>query len=343
MQMQCNLHRFYRDARDKTTLFFRKQSLTTHNSSSPPTCWALTEGIAGTENQCLGVAESLGLEPEIKRIGLNFPWSYFSPWLGFENNKTFSEALEPPWPDILIASGRKSIAASRYVKKMSRGKTFTVQIQDPRVSPKHFDLVAVPEHDRMRGGNVIVTKAAPNRISAAKLEQARHDYAAFEHIPAPRAAVLLGGSSKTHTMTGAHMEKLGRRLADLETGLMMTASRRTGEENIDALKKALGERDYFLWDGRGANPYFGMLAWADFILVTEDSSSMLSEAATTGKPVYLIPLDGGSKKFSRLHDNLMRQGAVRRFEGVLEHWDYAPLNDADKVAQEIKRRLSEKN
>src|SRR5262245_41653904 len=125
------------------------------------TCWIVTEGLAGTENQCLGVAEALGIMPEIKRIRLRQPWKSFSPFLGFEQNMTFSPPLQPPWPDLLLASGRKSIAASRYIKKASGGRTFTVQIQDPRISPSYFDLVAVPEHDPARGENVIVTAASP--------------------------------------------------------------------------------------------------------------------------------------------------------------------------------------
>jgi mitochondrial fission protein ELM1 len=111
---------------------------------SLPLTWIITEGLAGTENQCLGVAEALGVTPEIKRVSLKQPWKLLSPYLGFEKAASFAPPLCGPWPDLLIASGRKSIAASRYIKKASGGKTFTVQIQDPRISLAHFDLVAVP-------------------------------------------------------------------------------------------------------------------------------------------------------------------------------------------------------
>ncbi|MEZ5919300.1 MAG: ELM1/GtrOC1 family putative glycosyltransferase [Alphaproteobacteria bacterium] len=98
----------------------------------------------------------------VKRIALRQPWKSLSPWLNYECARTFIPALEPPWPDLLIASGRKSIAASRYIRKMSGGKTLTVQIQDPRTNPAQFDL-AVPAHDPTRGENVLVTTASPNR------------------------------------------------------------------------------------------------------------------------------------------------------------------------------------
>lgn len=307
-------------------------------------CWIVTEGMAGTENQCIGVAESLGLEPVIKRVGLRQPWKSLSPWLGFENAGTFAPALTAPWPDILIAAGRKSIAASRYIKRMSGGKTLTVQLQDPRISPRHFDLVAVPEHDPTRGDNVIVTKGAPNRISEARLARARSDFAPlFAMMPAPRVAVLLGGNSKAHTMSTSGMCKLGEQLSSLNASLMITASRRTGEAEKQAFLEALhaSESSYprWFWDGSGENPYMGMLAWADTILVTADSVSMISDAATAGKPVYMIPLDGGSRRFDSFHRNMIQYGALRPFEGALEHWNYPPLRDSDAIAAAIRTAL----
>ncbi len=304
-------------------------------------CWVITEGMAGTENQCLGVAEALGVEPIVKRVKLRQPWKVFSPYLGFECASSFEPALEGPWPDLLIASGRKSVAAARYIKRKSEGKTFTVQIQDPRVSPKNFDLVAVPAHDPTRGENVIVTAAAPNRITDRGLTIARNDFAhLFAMMPSPHIAVLIGGNSKAHTMSAFGMERLGAQLAGLNGSLIITASRRTTEEQKQAFLKGLGNHPHYFWDGTGANPYLGMLAWANAILVTADSVSMLSDAATTGKPVYMIPMDGGSKRFDKFHQNLLNHGVIRRFTGTLEPWSYEPLRDSALIAAEIMRRMA---
>ncbi|MCE7886378.1 MAG: hypothetical protein DYH13_02605 [Alphaproteobacteria bacterium PRO2] len=329
-------------------------------------CWIITEGLAGTENQCLGVAEALGVTPEVKRITLRQPWKSFSPWLGFEHAGIFEPALSPPWPDLVIASGRKSIATSRYIRKASNGKSFTVQIQDPRVSPAQFDLVALPAHDPTRGENVIVTDASPNRITIEKLAAAKEKFSAFEKLKGPRVAVLVGGNSKAHKLTREITENLAAQLKRLDAGLMVTTSRRTGEVNTEILKSSLvtpakagvhpsisdslsmdaslrwhdDDSNVFLWDGSGENPYFGMLAWADFILVTEDSASMLSDAATTGKPVYVIPLEGGSKRLDKLHENLRKKGITRPFNGRLEHWAYEPLRDSQKIADEIRIRMA---
>jgi mitochondrial fission protein ELM1 len=306
-------------------------------------CWIITEGMAGTENQCLGVAEALNIKPVIKRIKLRQPWKIFSPFLGFEQSYSFDPSIDSPWPDLLIASGRKSIAAARYIKKHSK-KTFTVQIQDPCISPKYFDLVALPEHDPTRGDNVITTCAAPNRITEKRLAKAREQFAeTLSTLPNPKVAVLIGGNSNAHTMSEEITRNLCSHLVNLANngaGLMVTASRRTGDTNQKILQESLKDSGAYIWDGKWENPYFGILAWADYILVTEDSVSMVSEAATTGKPVYLIPLEGGTKRFNKFHNHLIDKGIIRRFEGSLDKWDYDPLNDAKIIAAEINKRMN---
>lgn len=303
-------------------------------------CWIITEGLAGTENQCVGVAQALGITPKILKISLNKPWKTLSPYLGFEQAYTFTPRLAPPWPDLLITSGRKAIAASRYIKKMSKGHTKTLHIQDPRISSRHFDLVSVPAHDPLRGKNVIVTTAAPNKITQELLDKAKLDFSAFREMQSPRIAVLIGGNSKAYTLTESITENLAERLNALEGSLMITCSRRTGEGNKAILETKLNHAPNYMWGGSGSNPYLALLAWADFILVTADSVSMLSESCTTGKPVYMIDLEGGAKRISTLHKNLIDKGALRVFNGSLENYNYEPLNDADFIANEVKKRFN---
>ena len=304
-------------------------------------CWVITEGMAGTENQCLGIAKALELPYEVKRISLTQPWKTLSPFIGFETERSFIPPLTEPWPDLVLASGRKSIAASRFIKKASRGKTFTVQIQDPRVSPKQFDLVAVPAHDPLRGDNVIVTQATPNKVTKELLESAKQQFSYLGELKEPRVAVLIGGSSKAYNMTKEITEKLIHALSKVDASLMITCSRRTGAENKTLIESALNTDNNYVWDGTGENPYLGFLAWTDYILVTADSASMISESCTTGKPVYMIDLEGGAKRISQLHQNLIEYGALRKFEGQLETFSYKPLNDSQMVAEEIKKRLKD--
>ncbi len=306
-------------------------------------CWVITEGMIGTENQCLGVCDALGIAPEIKRVSLNQPWKTLTPWLGFELSFTFTPSLNAPWPDLVIASGRKAVAASRYIKKKSGGKTFTVQIQDPKCAASNFDLVAVPHHDHLRGDNVVVTDGAPNRITFEKLESAKEKFSnLFAPLPAPRVAVLIGGNSRTHKITTQIMQNLVAQLKSLNCSLMITASRRTGQENLRILQESLKETDAFIWDGNGENPYHGMLAWADHILVTSDSVSMISDAGTTGKPVHVIPLEGHSKRFDKFHAHMEVIGVTKPFTGNLETWDYEPISDANRIAMAIKEAMQKR-
>jgi mitochondrial fission protein ELM1 len=218
-----------------------------------------------------------------------------------------------------------------------------VQIQDPRIDPRAFDLVCVPAHDPTRGDNVLVTTAAPNRITKARLDEARVQFDAFTALPSPRVAVLIGGVSTAYGMSEDYTHALAAQLAGLDAGLMITASRRTGEANERILRDALNQPHHIFWDGTGDNPYFGMLAHADIILATQDSASMLSEACSTGRPTYMIPMDKRSAsrgRIDKMHAKLQDLGALKIFDGTLESWDYCPLDDATLIANEIRKRLT---
>ncbi|AWK87571.1 mitochondrial fission ELM1 family protein [Azospirillum thermophilum] len=311
------------------------------------TCWVVSDGKPGMENQCLGLAESLGLTPVVKRVRLRSPWRELSPYLRIGNRFAAGpqgDPIEPPWPDLLIATGRQSIAPSLTARKRSGGRTFTVQIQDPQISPRHFDLVVVPRHDKLRGANVMTTRGALHRVTPEILRDAAARHAPrLAHLPSPRIAVLIGGNNGVYRLTPTIMGDVAERLAALTrshgAGLMVTPSRRTGADNEAILRARLAGLPAEVWDGTGENPYFAYLGLADAVVVTCDSVSMTSEACSTGKPVYVIELDGGSPKFRAFHDGLYRDGITRPFDGSLDHWSYPVLDDTRQVADEVRRRL----
>ncbi|MDD9901446.1 MAG: mitochondrial fission ELM1 family protein, partial [Alphaproteobacteria bacterium] len=212
------------------------------------TCWVLTEGMAGTEKQCTGLAAALGLDPVVKRVRLRAPWKQFSPWLRWGHRFALdagSDLVTPPWPDVLIASGRKSIGIALDIKKRSP-KTFLVQVQDPRIGAEAFDLVVVPEHDPLRGDNVMVTKGALHGVTPVALEQAGAAWRdKLAHLPSPRVAVLIGGTSRAHQMTLTAAKGLVEDVQRIGGGLMVTASRRTGAENLAFLRDTLKGPDVF--------------------------------------------------------------------------------------------------
>ena len=171
------------------------------------------------------------------------------------------------------------------------------------------------------------------------------DFAAgVAHLPRPRIAVLIGGSNKIYTMTEETVRRLAERLkalaAEEGAGLLVTPSRRTGESNVRALRAALEGAPAAIWDQQGDNPYFGYLGLADHIVVTADSVTMISEACATGKPVYVVDLDGGSPKFQRFHDALREAGYTRRFDGRLDPGPAKTLDETAAVAAEIHRRIA---
>jgi mitochondrial fission protein ELM1 len=316
------------------------------------TVWVMTDGKAGMENQCLGLAEALvalgGKAPVVKRLAPRFPWSSLPPQFWFSPLSTpdfDGEPLTPPWPDILIATGRQTVAPALAIKRASGGSTFCVQIQNPAWRHDAFDLLAIPKHDGVTGANVIETFGALHRVTPSILStEAEKFRATVAGLPHPLIAVLIGGSNKQYRMTDAVTRRLGANLRTLcndhGAGLAITASRRTGAENEKHLRTALADAPCWFWDGRGDNPYFGLLGLADAIVVTADSVSMVSEAGATGKPVHIIELDGGSAKFARFHDGLRAAGMTRPFDGALETWTYDTPDDTARVAAEIVRRLS---
>jgi uncharacterized protein len=318
-------------------------------ASGPPTIWVLHDGKIGMANQVRGLAEALGWPIAEKQLAIRTPWRYLPPRLWLAPSLAINPAgstLEPPWPDLFIACGRNSIAPSQLVKRASGGRSFWVQVQDPRFARSEIDLIVAPRHDPAPGENVFRTLGAVHRVTQAKLETDRVRWApVFAALPRPLIAVLIGGDNSVYRLTEASFAALCDRLVALAksgVGLAITPSRRTGDAQRAMLQKRLAGLPAYIWDGTGDNPYFGMLGTADAILVTADSVSMISEAAATGKPVHIVELEGGSDKFARFHQGMREAGITRLFNGTLETWHYAPLDDTARAAAEIRRRFQKR-
>ena len=298
--------------------------------------WALTSGGAGVVSQAVGLAEAVGWPVEAKTVHLRAPWSLLPGHLCPLALAGLREPLAPHWPDVLITCGRRSVAVSIAIRKASRGRTFTVHVQNPQAPARFFDLVAPPYHDGMSGENVLPTRGALHRITPAKLEAA----AAFwrNRLGSPAVAVLLGGNSRVHRLTPGRVSALADGLARVSGSVAITPSRRTGAEVVAMLRQRLPRA--WIWDGTGDNPYLGMLALAGHLVVTEDSVSMISEAASTGKPVHVAAVDGGNARFDVFHAMLREEGVTRPFDGTLGTWTYEPVDEAARVAAEIRRRCS---
>lgn len=318
----------------------------------PLSIWAVSDGRAGIEAQALGLAEAVARLTPAEVVVKRVRWPRWMRRLPSRFNLAprrllakGSDPVSPPWPDLWIGNGRAAIPLSIGVRRWSRGRSFVVQVQDPLRPARLFDLVIPPNHDGLEGGNVFGVTGTPHRVTPQRLSAAYAEFAdRLDSLPRPRVAALIGGRSKAFDLPPERAETLawqiGEAVALRGGSILATFSRRTPEPAKAILRERLARLPGIVWDGDGANPYFAFLAAADAILVTEDSANMPAEAAATGKPVYLLPMDGSQARKQRFHAELARLGIARRFEGDIDTWSYAPLRETDRAAAEILRRMA---
>ncbi|CAA2103268.1 hypothetical protein MBUL_02107 [Methylobacterium bullatum] len=310
--------------------------------------WIVTDGKAGDENQCIGLAETLGLDFEIHRVTPRPPFGWLAPWGPIDPRDRPGHrggALAGPFPEIVIASGRRAVPYLRAIRKASKGRTFTAFLKDPRTGHDTADFIWVPDYDDLRGPNVFTTLTAPHQVTAARLAAARRSPdPRLIQLPKPRVAVLIGGDSRHLSYRSADMKRLLARLTKLADGgssLMLTVSRRTPPPLRTALQRLVTEKGGFFWDGSGANPYVSLLALADAIVVTSDSANMVGEAVSSGAPVLLFDLPKTYIRHRRLFAGLAMVGALKPFTGRLEELHYTPLDATPAIAEAMARAFVE--
>ncbi len=327
--------------------------MTGGETTGAPRLWILTHDAVGLRNQAVGLAEHLGGAFEQKTLNLTKPWRWLpGHWVPAAHRKLTADSaqLSAPWPELIISCGRLGATAALGVKRASGGKTFVVHIQNPQLPLHLLDVIAPPAHDGLRGANVFPTRGAlhhvtPEKIAAALAEQqAIHPDLAALRARQPILGVLIGGSNATATLTPAKSQQLMAQLmataAQHGAHLWLTASRRTGDANLAAMRAALAGSGHWLWDNHGANPYHAILGAADYLIVTGDSVSMVSEAASTGKPVYTLDFDAYSGRLQAFHQRLQHEGVTRPFAGELARWHYEPVNDTPRIAALVRERLA---
>jgi mitochondrial fission protein ELM1 len=275
------------------------------------TAWAVTTGEDGMRTQARGLAQAVATTVIEKTAPAGWSWG---------RRGDTRDRFEPPWPDVLITCGRRSTALSRALRKASGGEILTVHIQDPRVSPASFDLVVAMAHDPIAAGpNVIKVATALHDLTAEKLAAAAELWRSrLEALGRPLVGVAIGGTIRGAAFTPLHGRQLVGDLRRLRrqagASLAITPSRRTPPAIRALLGGAFGDdRRVFLWDMAGENPYRGILALADRLVVTGDSVSMVSEALATSHPVEVFDL--GFARHAGFLEGLIERGLVRRFDG----------------------------
>jgi len=319
-------------------------------------CWVVSDGRRGIENQALGLAEAVARQTPLtieRRIAprregwrAEIAGRMRAPKLEELATSDGAPPLSNAAPDLWIACGRATLPYSEHARDWFAGLTMVVQAQDPRRPLWPYDLIVPPQHDKLSGDNVFSILGSPNRISDDWLAAGAARFAdALVTPPGPRAAVLIGGDSKRHTLTPTIMKEI---IAGLESALgqswslLITTSRRTPDFAVKALRARFKDNPaVWLWtsDADGPNPYDAFLAAADIVLVTKDSTNMVTEAAAAGKPTLLLPMAGDDGKFAAFYDALMERGLTKPFAGDLTPWPVERLRETDRAATEIVKRL----
>ena len=305
----------------------------------------LTDGAAGNERQAVALAGAMGLEPRIDRIALRAPWSWLAPHLRLGAwhalPAPLRQAIDGDPPRIVIGCGRAAALATAVLR--ARTGAFAIQVLDPRAALDAWDLVIAPAHDGLAGENVITTIGALNAVTPARLAAAALEHAELSELPAPRTAVLVGGSTAAVAIDAAYIAGLLHALArwrEREGGsFLVTTSQRTPSGVAETLRATAGPHDrVYSGGGDGSNPYLGFLAHADRIVVTPDSVNLVSEACATGKPVYCLVREPVRGKLAAFHRALRDSGRVRALEPEPGEWTPVPLRETEAVAAEALRR-----
>ncbi|WP_017930937.1 mitochondrial fission ELM1 family protein [Robiginitomaculum antarcticum] len=320
-------------------------------TDSFPHALVISDGRRGIENQALGLAEAAAhirsLTISTHHIQNDKTFAALPPALQFALRRSPHDyGLTGLKPDIAIGCGRQAIAPLRALKRAHGADVFTVYVQDPQTSLSHFDLVIAPQHDGVNGDNIFAIVGSPNRITAPRLTHETEIFAPrLAQYPAPYAAILIGGASKRWSVKQEDMAAWHDAMRDLHVkgySLLVTPSRRTP----DFARKMLAQFAYehgrvWLHDDAEDNPYFAFLNAADIILVTEDSTNMMTEACVTGKPVYRLPVSGDPGKFAILFDSLQTRCGVTRYEPASSPQSYEALSETRRAADYLWKRFDQ--
>lgn len=315
--------------------------------------WVLKDERPGTGNQALSVGDALKVNYEIKELELaalgRLPNFILGASLVAITTRCKGLIL-PPWPDLVISAGRRASSVARYIKRRSGGKSFICQIMYPGSGQAaDLDLIAVPSHDQITGANVSSVVGAPNLIKNSLLVEARSKWQEpFSRFSKPILGLIVGGGNKDMPFGANEIQELTSHVAKYHRtsggSLIVTTSRRTGKATqalFDSLVLENCEPSYsYRWGDSAPNPYFGILAHADTLIVTGDSVSMLSEACAAPGNVYVFsPTKFSSAKHRRFHEELYALGAARNLEEYAEDWKSFQFNPAEEIAKKIKLRL----
>ena len=303
----------------------------------------LTEGLHGMISQVEGLAKALDLDYFHEKIELNNPWNLVPPLFTPKKKFIFKNQVNQEY-DVIISCGRKSVIPSIVLKKNSNNKVINIHIQNPKVSLENFDIVVAPDHDSIDGPNVLISKGAIHYLTLDEINKAK-DYLK-EKIENKKDVItlILGGPTKYYNYDNENLinifSKINKHILEKNLQLILIPSNRTPEKAIQFAKEYFN-KNRLIVDKVDKQAYLSSLALAKYIIVTCDSSSMISEAALTGKPVYvaMFPAMRSDKRFQKFRNLLENMKIIRKLEEDLDTWSYEKLDETNRIAKQIKAKL----
>jgi len=304
----------------------------------------LTEGRHGMISQVEGLAKALDIEFIHQKVELNSFWKLIPPNLTPVSKLVFKK-IDISDFDIIISCGRKSVIPSIYLKKSSKKKVFNIHIQDPKVSLGNFDLVIAPEHDNLRGKNVITSKGAIHYLTLDEIKN-NHNYLSnrlnknHEYL-----LLVLGGPNKYYDYEDQNLINIFSIIKKIlnknNLQAIVIPSMRTPKKIINLADEHLGPENLVI-NNIDKKAYLSGLSLAKYIVVTCDSISMISEAALTEKPIYIadIPAKRKDERFKKFRDLFSELNITKNLNEKLEIWTYKSLNETTRIAEEIKKYIS---
>jgi len=291
------------------------------------------------------LANALDIDFTHHTVELNKFWELVPPKLTPISQSVYKK-IDPPDFDIIISCGRKSVIPSIHLKNSSKKRVLNIHIQDPKVNLDHFDFIVVPEHDSIEGKNVITTKGAIHYLTEKDITQNKEYLESFiKKDEREICTLILGGPTKYYDYSSKNLENifltLSKLLKDSNLQLVVIPSMRTPKKTIDFAKEYFGE-NHTIINNIDKKAYLSALSISKNIVVTCDSSSMISEAALTGKPIYIANIlpkkrDKRFKKFRNLFRNL---NITRNLGEEDKNWNYQKLDETNRVAKIIKQKIN---
>ena len=305
----------------------------------------LTQGMHGMISQVEGLAKALEIDFTHHTVELNNFWKMTPPKLTPISQSVYKKINQSEF-DLIISCGRKSVIPAIHLKKNSKKKVFNVHIQDPKVNFSHFDFIVAPEHDSIKGQNVINTKGAIHYLTEEEIFKSKDYLNSFIKKDQRKiCSLILGGPTKYYDYTSENIKNIFFNLNNLlkknDYQLIVIPSMRTPKNSINHAKEYFGEK-HTIMESVDKKAYLSALSISESIVVSCDSSSMISEAALTGKPIYVANISPkrNDKRFQKFRNLFRELNIIRNLGEDEENWNYQKLDETNRVAKIIKQKIN---